>query len=118
MTKKPSSVAFEDLVLEDLKDPAYAASYLNEVLAHSGPGQQKHIINALRLVTKAHGISKITKLTGRSPKALYASLSAKGNPTLATFLALIAALGIQIQVQAMRGKQSPRGKTSSSRRAA
>jgi probable addiction module antidote protein len=51
-------------------------------------------------LAKAYGVRALTQEIGRSPKALYISLSKKGNPTLETFLSILNVLGIRLKAAA------------------
>jgi DNA-binding phage protein len=48
-----STRAFEDVLLEDLRDPDFAAEYLKQVLAG---GDRQEIERALRYIAEAQGI--------------------------------------------------------------
>ncbi|MGK5089411.1 addiction module antidote protein [Bdellovibrionota bacterium FG-2] len=91
---------FEDDLIGQLKNPEFAAHYLSEILNDSSDGQKERILIALKRMAKAYGVRALTQEIGRSPKALYISLSKKGNPTLETFLAILNALGIQLKAAA------------------
>lgn len=94
--------SFEDDLIERLKNPEFAAHFLSEILNDSSEGQKERILLALKRMAKAYGVSALTQEIGRSPKALYISLSKKGNPTLETFLAILNALGIRLKADAAR----------------
>lgn len=59
-------------------------------------GDAGHIANALGVVARAKGMTGIARQTGLAREQLYRSLSENGNPTLATTLAVMNALGFQI----------------------
>jgi len=94
---KNAGTRFEDDLLEQLKNPRFVAHYFNEILNDYSPGRKERILLALRRMAKAYGVQSLTKKIGRSPKALYISLSKKGNPTLDTFLSTLDVLGIQLK---------------------
>jgi probable addiction module antidote protein len=78
------------------KDPAFAAAYLNDVLAD---GEQDEILLALRLLAKAFGgIAEVSHRAGLSEKAVHRMLSAKGNPEFKSLRALCNAMGLNISV--------------------
>ncbi|WP_137132906.1 addiction module antidote protein [Rhizobium sp. FY34] len=54
------------------------------------------IANALGVVARAKGMTKISRETGLAREQLYRSLSDTGNPTLETTLAVLKALGFQL----------------------
>lgn len=74
-----------------LKDPEYAASYLNAAKRES----QGVFLLALRDVAEAHKIGKVAAAAGVNRETLYRTLSAHGNPTLATFESILKALGLE-----------------------
>ena len=97
---KTAGLSFEDDLIEQVRNPEFAAHYLSEILNDSSKGQKERILLALKRMAKAYGVSALTQEIGRSPKALYVSLSRKGNPTLETFLSILNALGIQLKAAA------------------
>ena len=98
--------SFEDDLVVQLKEPKFAAQYLSEILNDSSEGQKERVLLALKRMAKAYGVRALTQEIGRSPKALYISLSKKGNPTLETFLSILNALGIQLKAEATPSKGS------------
>ncbi|MDD2704140.1 MAG: putative addiction module antidote protein [Acidocella sp.] len=86
--------------------PFDAAEYLDTEVAITAyledafsDGDPAFIAKALGTVARARGMSKIAKATGVTREALYASLSATGNPTLATLVATTRALGYELTVK-------------------
>lgn len=59
-------------------------------------GDAKHIAKAIGIVARAKGMTKIARATGLAREQLYKSLSAEGNPTLATTLAVLNAIGFSL----------------------
>ncbi len=59
-------------------------------------GDAGHIASALGIVARAKGMTKIAKETGLAREQLYKSLSATGNPTLETTLAVMKAIGFEL----------------------
>lgn len=53
---------------------------------------------ALGDIARAKGMSQMARETGLARESLYKALSADGNPTFATILKVIEALGIRLQV--------------------
>jgi len=79
------------------KDPAFAAEYLNAVLAD---GDQDEVMLALRRLSQAFGgITKVAKTTDLNATTLYRTLSVKGNPELKSLTALLLAPGMQLAVR-------------------
>lgn len=106
---KPSD--FEIDLLNRLKtNHRFACYYLDELLTDRVPGYQERLLTGLRRMAEAYGISKLTQRIGRSPKALYKSLSPKGNPTLGTLLAILDVLGVQLRAEQLPNNNVKRKK--------
>jgi putative addiction module killer protein/probable addiction module antidote protein len=61
-------------------------------------GHSAHIANALGAVARARGLSNMERATGIKRQTLNKSLSPKGNPTLATLMAVLGALKLRLEV--------------------
>jgi probable addiction module antidote protein len=59
-------------------------------------GDAQYIAKALGVVARAKGMTKIARKTGLAREQLYRSLSENGNPTLATILAVLKAIGFEM----------------------
>ncbi len=59
-------------------------------------GDAAYIARALGVVARSKGMTHIARQTGLSREQLYRSLSEHGNPTLATTMAVMKAIGFQI----------------------
>jgi len=84
---RPHDEAVVELLRED---PAFADEYLAASMeAIDEPGGQEALLQALRHVAERAGLPR---------ESLYKSLSAKGNPTLKTLLAVLNAAGLRLSV--------------------
>lgn len=93
---RPHDEAVVELLRED---PAFADEYLAVALEEADePGGQEALLWALRHVAEAQGMAKIAERAGLPRESLYKSLSAKGNPTLKTLLAVLNAAGLRLSV--------------------
>jgi probable addiction module antidote protein len=99
MTRK-KSVTYLDGLHERLKDPSYAAEYLNAHLAENDEDAVEAFLIALRDVATAHGMSNVSKNTALGRESLYKSLSKSGNPKIATLAKLLQAMGLKLSVKA------------------
>ncbi len=54
------------------------------------------IAKALGTIARAKGMSQLAKDTGLGRESLYKALSGEGNPSFATILKVISALGVQL----------------------
>jgi len=73
------------------------AAYLEAALQDGDP---QLIAAALGDIARAKGMSQIAREAGVGRESLYKSLSATGNPELATVLKVISVLGLQLHVSA------------------
>jgi len=78
---------------EYLDDEESLAAYLSEALATGDPA---FIGDALGIVARARGMSKIARASGLSRESLYRALSPEGNPEFATILRVIGAMGLRL----------------------
>ena len=93
---RPHDEAVVELLRED---PAFADEYLAASMeAIDEPGGQEALLQALRHVAEAQGMAKVAERAGLPRESLYKSLSAKGNPTLKTLLAVLNAAGLHLSV--------------------
>ncbi|MDR1412701.1 MAG: putative addiction module antidote protein [Actinomycetes bacterium] len=81
-----------------LKTEDDIAGYIDAVLAENDPAL---LIAALGDVARARGMSRIARQSGASREHLYRALSADGNPSAATLLKIVAALGVQLHASPM-----------------
>jgi len=87
---------WEDLLDEDLQDPAEAAGYLNACLEGGDPDV---FLIALRDVARARGgIAKLAESASLNREHLYRMLSENGNPELRSLEALLDALGFRLSI--------------------
>ena len=93
----PPSVPYEPLLIEQLKDPAEAAAYLEAVIED---GDQGALMVALRHVALAQGgIAEIARKAKLTREATYKMLSRGGNPELRSLKAVLKATGLRIAVR-------------------
>ena len=87
---------YEDVLDEDLKDPAEAVGYRNACLEDQDP---EVFLLALRDVARAQGgLAKLAEATDLNREHLYRMLSENGNPELRSLEALLDALGFRLSV--------------------
>ena len=96
----PRSAAYDDLLMEMLRDEDRALAYLNAALDESDP---RVFLIALRNVTQARGgIAAVAARSGLNRVSLYRALSKKGNPSVQTLAAVLAALGARLGVARLK----------------
>lgn len=82
---------------EYLGDPESQAAALSEALETGHKGVILSIVNA---IARARGMSALARDTGIKRETLYAALGEDGNPTIETFLAVVAGLGFTLKADA------------------
>lgn len=88
---------FSDKVLEELRDPEFAALYLNEHLDYEGELKQEFLLQAFSNLIEAHGASQLAKKTKIARRTLYSAFEENGNPTLATLIKLMSEIGVTLE---------------------
>ena len=98
---KHASRPHDEAVIELLRDdPQFAEAYLSAALAEvDEPGGRQALLSALRQVAEARGMANVATRAGIPRESMYRVLSPKGNPRLETLLAVIAALGLRLDVR-------------------
>jgi probable addiction module antidote protein len=100
----PASLPYEPWLIEQLKNPAEAAAYLEAVIED---GDQGAIMVALRHIAHAQGgIARIARKAKLTREATYKMLSKSGNPELRSLKALLAATGLRLAVRPIE-KRAP-----------
>jgi len=82
-------------VTEYLKSKEELAAYLDACMEEAGD-DAAYIAAALGDVARARGMAQLAKDTGISREGLYKALSPDGNPSLATVLKVVKALGLKL----------------------
>ena len=102
---KVTAVATRDGLMEDLRDPEFAAEYIKACLHEGGEGA---FLKALRNVAEAWGgLGQIAKDTNLNRQGLYKMLDERGNPSYESILALLARFGLRLSVEPVE-KKKPR----------
>ena len=103
----PRSAAYDDLLMEMLKDEDRALAYLNAALDEQDP---RVFLVALRNVTQAHGgIGLVAQRSGLNRESLYRVLSEKGNPSMQTLAGILGALGARLGVERIKTRRRSTG---------
>ena len=98
------SLPYEGWLIEQLKNPAEAAAYLEAVIED---GNQAAIMLALRQVAQAQGgLAKIARMAKLTREATYKMLSKSGNPELRSLNAVLKATGLRIAVKPIEKRVS------------
>ncbi|MFC4307617.1 addiction module antidote protein [Steroidobacter flavus] len=94
MVRKKEKFARYDVV-DYLKSEEDIAAYLEACMEEAGD-DAAYIAAALGDIARARGMAQLAKDTGISREGLYKALSPDGNPSLATVLKVVKALGLKL----------------------
>jgi probable addiction module antidote protein len=83
---------------EHLNSDEDIALYLDACLEEAGD-DPAFIAKALGNIARARGMSQLARETGLGRESLYKALSGEGNPSFATILKVIRALGVKLHAQ-------------------
>jgi probable addiction module antidote protein len=98
MKRKTSTSHDEAKIRRIRKDPEFAAEYLKAALEDTD--DPSVLLIALRHVAQARDVAAVAKAAGIKRESLYRALSARGNPSLSTLLAVAKAVGLKLTVEA------------------
>ena len=97
-----AAVSHHDREVAELRaDRELAVEYLKAAMESlDNPDDRAAGLLALRTVAEAYGgLGAVAAEAGISRESLYRTLSAKGNPTLKTLLAVLKAVGMKLSVE-------------------
>lgn len=99
--KKTASNSYDNWLNETLKNDAeLAKEYIKTAFAEATDAEgRKTLLNAIKQVAKAQGISKVADAAGIRRESLSRALSEKGNPRIDTLLSIIRAMGLQLTIK-------------------
>ena len=84
---------------EHLKTDQDMVDYLDACLAEAGD-DAAYVAHALGVVARAKGMTQLARDTGLGRESLYKALSGEGNPSFATILKVMQALGVKLHADA------------------
>lgn len=93
LSTRTKTLAYD--VAEQLRTPEEMAAYLDAWLAEA-PEDAAGIARALGDIARAKGMSQVARDAGLSRESLYKALSESGNPSFATVLKVVRALGLRL----------------------
>lgn len=100
MARKKEKFSRYDVV-DYLKSEEDMAAYLDACIEEAGD-DAAYIAAALGDIARARGMAQLAKETGISREGLYKALSSDGNPSLATVLKVVKALGLKLTTKSAR----------------
>jgi probable addiction module antidote protein len=93
---------FDDLLLSELKNPRFAAAYLNEHLSYVGPDSWELLLSSLGKIARAQGYSELARRSGVSRRTIYYAFAPGGNPSVETLFGLLRSIGLSVRFRASR----------------
>lgn len=99
---------FEEYLIEKLRNPEYAQTYLETALEEYGKDRDSEaFLLALRDVAEAQGgLSKLAAETGLNRAGIYKALSPQGNPRLDTMEKILQNLGFRLSIEPVGAEES------------
>lgn len=82
---------------EHFRDPEAQGELLRDAIEQ---GEAGYLAHALGVIARARGMTQLERDTGMKRQALYRALAVDGNPTLATVMKVVKALGLEIKIEA------------------
>lgn len=95
------TVSYQEDLRKRLKNPRYAAAYLDAALAD---GDEAVFLLALRDVAESYGIGRLAEDASLNRESMYRMLSRQGNPRLSSLGPLLQRLGLRLSVQPIKGQ--------------
>jgi probable addiction module antidote protein len=93
-------------VVDYLGTPKDRAEYL-DVWLEDFPEDIKGLSKAIGDLARAHGMSEVASTAGVSRVSLYRSLSERGNPSFATVMKVLTAMGIRLRAEPVNPEGAP-----------
>ena len=91
--------------VEHLKTEEDMKLYLDACMEEAGD-DAAFIAKALGTIARARGMSQLAKDTGLGRESLYKALSGEGNPSFATILKVVHALGLRLHPEMIKPAHS------------
>jgi probable addiction module antidote protein len=95
-TQRTKTVPYD--VSEQLRTPEEMAAYLDAWLEEA-PDDATGIARALGDIARARGMTQVARDAGLSRESLYKALGENGNPSFATVLKVVRALGVKFHAE-------------------
>src|SRR5258706_3850059 len=97
VTSRTKTIEYD--VSEQLRTSEEMAAYLDAWLEEA-PDDAAGIARALGDIARAKGMTQVARDAGLSRESLYKALGENGNPSFATVLKVVRALGVKLHAQA------------------
>ena len=93
---------FDTFLKKELKDPELAAEYLSAAVQD---GQLQGFLIALKNIAEAHGgIGVLSRITNLNRQSMYKMFSDQGNPTVASLVTVLNAIGLDLSFRPQERK--------------
>ena len=100
--RRKKTKSYDAFLRKQLGDPELAAEYLSAAVAE---GALEGFLVALKNVAEAHGgIGVLARETKLNRQSMYKMFSERGNPTVASLITVLQALGFDMAVTVQRRK--------------
>ncbi len=90
------TVNYEDLLLDELKDPEYAAGYLTACLEE---GEEVFLLGIRNVAKALGGMKALSDATNLNRESLYDMLSKSGNPLFSSVTTVLDKLGFELTLK-------------------
>ncbi len=99
--KAAASWDVKEVLYADLRDPSYAAAYVNEALLE---GDEVVFKMAIADVIRARGVSKVAKLAGINRVTVFKTLKPETRTSFTTYHSLLTACGIDFATRPIKSR--------------
>lgn len=96
--KVAAAVPYEPQLLEDLKNPKYAARYLSACIQGDRDEDFEVLFEALHNIAKARGITNVAEKMHLTRDALYKMFMKHRNPKLQTFRGMLHSMNLELAI--------------------
>jgi len=103
--KAAASWNVKDKLYEDLRDPSYAAAYVNDALLE---GEEVVFKTAVADVIRARGVGKVAEAAGINRVTIFKTLKPETRTSFTTYHSLLTACGIDFATRPMKPKPRSR----------
>lgn len=90
-------IGFDEVLENDLKDPEFAAAYLNAHLEINDEVDEELFLEAISKIIEAYGATNFSKSSNVPVRTLYSAFFEKGNPRFKTLTQVLDQVGVSLQ---------------------
>ena len=89
-------IRFDDYLFEQLRDPVFAAAYLQDAIEES---HEEFLIAMRKYIQANGGMTQCAEQTDLKRESIYRMLSPTGNPSMKSLSAILHAHGLRFSIQ-------------------